>query len=135
MCAAREQRLVGVPNQKPRVLLGNLDPVLRLGMHRILDDGGVDVIAIEDAPAMVIASAYRLAPDAVVLGADSAAPGELAALVRAAAPGAKVILCGRDEAGIDVMDPREGASRPVTGDVTAALLAELRPEKVARGGK
>ena len=92
-------------NQKPRVLLGNLDPVRRLGMHRILDDGGVDVIAIEDAPAMVIASAYRLAPDAVVLGADSAAPGELAALVRAAAPGAKVILWARDEAGMDVIDP------------------------------
>ena len=54
-----------------------------LGMHRILDDGGVDVIAIEDAPAMVIASAYRLAPDAVVLGADMRI-GRAAALVRAA---------------------------------------------------
>ncbi|CAN0487144.1 unnamed protein product, partial [Phaeothamnion confervicola] len=75
---------------RPRVLLGNLAPVMRLGMERLLADRGVDV-SVEACAAEVPVAAAAFAPDAIVLPLDGEAANEVGR-ARAAAPGAKLIL-------------------------------------------
>jgi AmiR/NasT family two-component response regulator len=94
----------------PRVLLGNLDPVLTLGMTAVLEDDGVDVVGAEPRAAALVLMAGRLRPDAVVLDLEQPASHELSARVRAASPETTVVLWTRDEAVMEVVDP--GASEP-----------------------
>ena len=109
-----------------RVLLGNLEPVMRLGMSRLLSDQGVEVIADGgDQQGGVVERATRLHPDAIVLDLDGAGAGELRAQTQAAAPRAKVILCARDETEMEVFDPGSSAPRRICGEVLDALLREL----------
>ena len=53
------------------VLLGNLEPVVRLGMIRVLEDGGLEVVGSDDRPDALVEQARRLQPDAIVLGLDA----------------------------------------------------------------
>ena len=98
---------------------------MRLGMSRVLSDGGVDVYAEGDEGAQVVEDARRLLPDAVVLGRDVGDGRELGELVRAAVPNAKVILWARDETEMEVFDPGSAAPRRIRTDVSEALLTEL----------
>lgn len=98
---------------------------MRLGMSRVLSDGGVDVYAEGDEGGQVVEDARRLLPDAVVLGRDVGDGRELGELVRAAVPNAKVILWARDETEMEVFDPGSSAPRRIRTDVSEALLTEL----------
>ena len=70
---------------QPCVLLGHLEPIISMGMTRMLVEGGIDVVTAEGAPSAIVDHARRLAPDAVVLAlADDAQ--ELGEEIRAAAP-------------------------------------------------
>lgn len=86
----------------PRVLLGALDPILRVGIARALTEGGAAVVdhAIE-ADALVARAAESL-PDAVVVGPT---PTGLCARLRVAAPAATVVVWRGDEEIIEVLSP------------------------------
>lgn len=109
----------------PRVLLGNLSPMVRLGMRRVLPEDAAEVLDGDDDAGSVVADAGRLRPDVVVLGEDGVSAMELCDRVRAAAPDAKVILWARDEDGMQVLDPGREAPRRVSQPLPTALLGEL----------
>jgi DNA-binding NarL/FixJ family response regulator len=109
---------------RPRVLLGNLEPMIRLGMIDVLADDGIEVIGEEERPQALVLMAGRLRPDVVVLDLLQRSSRELAERVRTAWPGTKVILWGRDEDAMEVLDP--GASSPRR--FFTALPEELRRE-------
>ena len=113
------------PSRPPRVLLGNLEPMTRVGMRKWLADGGIDVVAEVDEPAAIVAESGRLAPDAVVLGLDDGAGRRLGEQVRVAAPEVTVILWARDETEMEVFEPGSAAPRRVATAVPDALLSEL----------
>jgi DNA-binding NarL/FixJ family response regulator len=94
----------------PRVLLGNLEPVVKLGMTAVLEEDGIDVIGEESRPAALVLLAGNLRPDAVVLGLEHALSRELSERVRAASPETTVVLWARDEDVMEVVAP--GASEP-----------------------
>ena len=58
---------------RTRVLLGNLEPMVRLGMIDVLQEDGIEVIGEEERPQALVLMAGRLQPDAVVL--DLMLPG------------------------------------------------------------
>src|SRR6201990_1102507 len=76
----------------PRVLLGNLGPIMRLGMNRVLSEEGCQVVGQEDRPSAIVGAAHRLRPDIVVLDLDGGSSNELAQLVRGASPATTVVL-------------------------------------------
>src|SRR5438874_885749 len=105
----------------PCVLLGNLEPLVRLGMTRAFSADGVDVVTEEGGPADVVAHVVRLRPDTVVLGLDGSDGRELGERVRAAAPSTKVILWTRDESELEVFDPGSTTPRRIRTSVAGAL--------------
>jgi DNA-binding NarL/FixJ family response regulator len=110
----------------PRVLLGNLSPIMRVGMNRLMDEEGCEVVGQEDRPSAIVGAAHRLRPDVVVLDLDSGSSYELAQLVRAAAPEATVVLWARDEDLMDVLEPISTAA----GVVVAPIIQRLRGELI-----
>src|SRR5579871_6973924 len=92
-------------------MIGNLEPVARLGMTRVLEDGGLEVVGNDDVPDALVEQARILQPDAIVLGLEAGGSSDLGSRVRNAAPRAKLILWPRDEAEMHVFDqaapPRE----------------------------
>ena len=121
--------------KKPCVLLGNLEPLVRLGMSRVLGGDGVDVVAEEGQPADVVAHVMRLHPDTVVLGLDNQEGRELGEQVRAAAPDTKVILWTRDETEMEVFDPGSSAPRRIRTSVSGALRSEVGAGPSSTEGK
>lgn len=111
--------------KRPCVLLGNLEPLVRLGMSRVLGDDGVDVVAEEGQAADVVAHVMRLHPDTVVLGLDGSGGRELGERVRAVAPDTKVILWMRDETEMEVFDPGSSSPRRIRTSVSGALRSEV----------
>jgi DNA-binding NarL/FixJ family response regulator len=107
------------------VLLGNLEPMTRVGMRKWLADGGIEIVAEVDGPTAIVAESRRLVPDAVVLGLDEGAGRALGEQVRAAAPEVTVILWARDETEMEVFEPGSAAPRRVATAVPDALLSEL----------
>jgi DNA-binding NarL/FixJ family response regulator len=110
-------------HRRPRVLLGDLDPIARLGMSRLLVEAGVEVLADDREPTGIVDQAERLTPDVVVLMLEPA--GELGRRVRAAAPAAKVILWSRDETEMQVLDPGSATPQRILRAAPDALLGEL----------
>src|SRR5436305_15230105 len=94
----------------PRVLLGNLDPIMVIGMARVLAEDGAEVIGQERHPSQIVRSAGRMRPDVVVLDINEEGSRALGARVQRASPATKVILWDRDEAAMEVLDP--GAATP-----------------------
>ena len=107
------------------MLLGNLEPMARVGMRKWLADGGIDIVGEVDEPAAIVAESRRLAPDAVVLGLADGAGRTLGEQVRGAAPEVTVILWARDETEMEVFEPGSTAPRRVATGVPHALLHEL----------
>src|SRR3954451_24616881 len=97
----------------PSVLLGNLGPIMRLGMNRVLSEEGCHVVGQEDRPSAIIGAAHRLRPDIVVLDLDNGSSHELAQLVRGASPETTVVLWAREEALRGVREPVWNTSRLV----------------------
>jgi DNA-binding NarL/FixJ family response regulator len=117
--------------RKPRVLLGNLEPISRLGMLETLASGGLEVVDQEGDNALV-AQVARVIPDVVILGLDEGSGRELGEQVRAAAPNAKVILWTRDETAMEVFEPGSEVPRRVASGVRDALLNELTGVQATR---
>ncbi len=118
---------------RPRVLLGNLEPMVRLGMIDVLAEDGIAVIGEEERPQGLVLMAGRLRPDAVVLDLLQGSSRELAERVRTASPDTKVILWARDEDAMEVLDP--GATPPrrfftAVPDELRRELSEFRPSRV-----
>jgi AmiR/NasT family two-component response regulator len=108
-----------------RALIGNLEPVARLGMTRVLEDSGLEVVGADDLPDSLVEQARLLQPDAIVLGFEAEASSDLGDRVRVAAPGAKLILWPRDETEMQVFDPGCTAPRRIAASASEALLREL----------
>jgi len=109
-----------------RVLLGNLPPVMAIGLARILIEDGADVIGDERHPSALVTATDRLRPEVVVLDVGAEGAQQLAAHVQRVSPGTKVVLCGSGEDSIDVLDPgAANGSRRVDIDASEGLRLEL----------
>jgi DNA-binding NarL/FixJ family response regulator len=115
------------------VLLGDLEPMMRVGMSRILTAEGIDVVE-DDAVQQrgIVAGAASLSPDAVILDLDAGGGRELGDQVRAAAPQAKVILWARDESEMEILEPGSSGARRIRGADREALLTEVSSGRPAR---
>jgi DNA-binding NarL/FixJ family response regulator len=114
----------------PRVLLGNLGPIMRLGMKRVLSEQGCQVVGQEDRPSAIIGAAHRLRPDIVVLDLDNGSSYELAQLVRGASPETTVVLWAREEDLMEVLEPALSTSRLVSAPIVERLRGELSGQHV-----
>jgi len=115
---------------RPRVLLGNLGPIMRLGMNRVLSEEGCHVVGQEDRPSAIVGAAHRLRPDIVVLDLDGGSSNELAQLVRGASPETTVVLWAREEDLMEVLEPSSSASRQVAAPIVERLRGELSNQHV-----
>jgi AmiR/NasT family two-component response regulator len=109
----------------PRILLGNLRPILRLGLVAMLTEAGMDVVAQEQRAHRIISETGRLRPDAVVLDRDDGQSRTLSARVRQASPNTTVILWARDESLIEVLEPGSDTERVLSPAVSEDLRSEL----------
>jgi DNA-binding NarL/FixJ family response regulator len=107
------------------VLLGNLEPMVRLGMTGLVEGTAVEFVIGEGTPAKVVAQAQELHPDIVVLRLDDAGTLVLSSEVRAVAPDAKLILWARDEDEMQVFDPGSTTPRRIRSALVEALRGEL----------
>lgn len=123
---------MSLPTRPPRVLLGDLEPMTRVGMRKWLAEGGVEVVGEVDEPAAIVAESRRLAPDAVVLALADGAGRMLGKQVRGAAPTVTVILWARDETEMEVLEPGTAPPRRVATGVPDALLRELTSVSTTR---
>jgi DNA-binding NarL/FixJ family response regulator len=117
---------------RPRVLLGNLEPMVRLGMTAVLEEDGIEVIGEEERPQALLLMAGRMRPDAVVLDLLDRAARELGERVRTASPETKVILWARDEDAMEVLDPGSTTPRRIFTAVTEELRSELSSVRLNR---
>ena len=74
-----------------RVLIGDFNPVLRLGLRDLLTDAGCEVVA-DDLTEGVVDRLSRSLPDVLLVDLDDV---ELARSISVAFPAVKVIACGR----------------------------------------
>lgn len=109
----------------PRVMLGNLGPIARMGMSRLLSDDGIVVVGAEVAPTNVTLAVEQLQPDIVVLDLDQTDSQQLSELVRRACPRTKVVLWAPTEDVMEVIDPGSERPRWVLSGVPEDLLAEM----------
>src|ERR1700754_1515680 len=114
---------------RPSVLLGNLGPIMRLGMNRVLSEQGCQVVGQEDRPSAIIGAAHRLRPDIVVLDLDGGSSHELGQLVRGASPETTVVLWAREEDLMEVLEPASSASRHVSAPIVERLRGELSSQQ------
>lgn len=114
-----------MPSNAPRVVLGNLGPIARVGMRRLLHEDGIEVVGEELTSSSIAPEVERLRPDIVVFDLDQIDSQQLSELVRLACPRTKVVLWAPAEDVMEVMDP--GATRPrwVLSGVPEDLLAEM----------
>lgn len=124
--------MLAQPGPQACVLLGNLEPMARVGMTRLLTENGIQVVDGTPRGALVEA-ARRFRPDAIVIDLADAAPRELSESLRDAAPEAKVILWARDETEMQVFDPGNTTPRRVSTAGPDALLNELSANQADRG--
>jgi DNA-binding NarL/FixJ family response regulator len=117
---------------RTRVLLGNLEPMVRLGMMDVLAEDGVEVVGEEERPQALVLMAGRLRPDAVVLDLHHGSSRELGDRVRTASPETKVILWARDEDAMEVLDPGSTTPRRFFTAVPEELRSELSHVRVNR---
>jgi len=115
---------------RPSVLLGNLGPIMRLGMNRVLSEQGCQVVGQEDRPSAIVGAAHRLRPDIVVLDLDNGSSHELAQLVRGASPETTVVLWAREEDLMEVLEPALSTSRLVSAPIVERLRGELSGQHV-----
>jgi DNA-binding NarL/FixJ family response regulator len=115
---------------RPRVLLGNLGPIMRVGMNRVLSEQGCQVVGQEDRPSAIVGAAHKLRPDIVVLDLDGGSSNELAQLVHGASPETTVVLWAREEDLMEVLAPASGTSRRVAAPIVERLRGELSSQHV-----
>jgi DNA-binding NarL/FixJ family response regulator len=113
-------------DEAPRVLLGNLGPIMLIGMARLLAEEGAEVIGQERHPAGILSAAGRLQPDVVVLDLNTEGSRDLSSRVQRVSPETKVILCDSDEDGMEVLDPGAEIPRRVVAEGLQSELATSR---------
>ena len=118
--------------RRPRILLGNLGPIMRMGMRRVLAEHGCEVVGQEDRPSAIVGEAHRLRPDLVVLDRDGGSAHQLGRLVAGASPDTTVVLWAREEDLMEVIDPVSADSRRVSAPVVERLRSELSSNHVHR---
>ncbi|MDX6677646.1 MAG: hypothetical protein QOE31_1698 [Solirubrobacteraceae bacterium] len=112
-------------DREPRVLLGPLGPLVRVGVTTVLATLGAAVVhAEEDEGDVVVGAAQRLAPDAIILGGSPRASRALSERLRAVAPDASLIFCPTDER-IEVLDPGTSTTRRCPARAADGLRFEL----------
>jgi AmiR/NasT family two-component response regulator len=116
--------------RRPRILLGNLGPIMRMGMRRVLTEQGCEVIGQEDRPCAIVGEVHRLRPDIVVLDLDGGSAHLLGRLVAGASPETTVVLWAREEDEMEVIDPVSHDSRRVSAPVLERLRSELNTSTV-----
>jgi DNA-binding NarL/FixJ family response regulator len=109
----------------PQVLLGNLEPIMAVGLERVLAEDGIDVIGQEPNPSRIVVEAGRLQPDAVLLDRGDIGARTLSRQVQDVAPRTKVILWARDETVMEVLDPASDRARLVALTAHGELRSEL----------
>ena len=109
----------------PRVLLGNLEPMMVVGLRGVLADSGCRVVGEEQTFERVVSEAKRLQPDAVLLDLGDSARA-LGREIREVAPATKVILWARDETMMEVLDPASEDMRIVALTAEGGLRNELK---------
>ena len=107
------------------MLLGDLEPMVSLGMNAVLREDGMEIVGQERRPAALLLMAGRLRPDAVVLDSARADSRELGDRVRVASPETTVILWARDEDAMEVLDPGSAVPRRFHTDLHEELRGEL----------
>jgi DNA-binding NarL/FixJ family response regulator len=113
------------PLPTPQVLLGNLEPIMALGLRRQLSDDGIEVVGHEDEAVRLLRAVQELRPDTVVLDLNHGGARALADQVRLASPHTKVVLWARDETVMEVLDPDESTTRLVAVTTPEGLCREL----------
>jgi DNA-binding NarL/FixJ family response regulator len=107
------------------VLLGDLEPMVCMGMNAVLREDGVEILGQETRPAALLLMAGRLRPDAVLLDIARADSRELSERVRVASPETTVILWARDEDAMEVFDPGSSTPRRFHSELPEELRGEL----------
>lgn len=100
--------------------------MVRLGMSRVFEEAGVEVVGEEQGPDELVRRAAELRPDIVVLDLWQEVTLELSERVRAAAPESKVILWTRDEEVMEVLDPGATTPRRFFDSVPQGLRDEVQ---------
>src|SRR3954465_15926283 len=97
-------------------MLGDLAPIMAIGLRAVLEEDGIDVIGLEREPERIVVQAERLQPDVVGLAVDKDGARALGEQIQLLATRSKVILWARDETGLEVL---ETVSRtPLVGAIT-----------------
>jgi DNA-binding NarL/FixJ family response regulator len=110
----------------PRVLLGNLGPIMVIGMARLLSEDGAEVIGQERHPSSIVSAAGEMRPDVVVLDLNTEGSRELSSRVQRVSPETKVFLCDSGEDGMEVLDPGADSLRRVEAEGLRLELATSR---------
>ena len=126
--------MLAQPGPQACVLLGNLEPMARVGMTRLLTENGIQVVD-STPPGALVEAARRFRPDAIVIDLGDAAPRELSESLRDAAPGAKGIRGARDETEMQVFDPGSTSPRRIRTSVSGALKSEVGAGKPLEEGR
>ena len=117
-------------------MLGDLAPIMAVGLRAVLEDNGVRVIAHEDDRVRIVEQAARLRPDAVVLDLDKDGATALAEQVQAAASHVKVILWSRDETVMEVLEsvsPHPAPGRRHRAGSAVERVEQQSPERRKQG--
>ena len=83
------------------MLLGNLAPIMVIGMARLLAEEGAEVIGQERHPAKIVSAAGETQPDIVVLDLTTEGARELGGRVQSVSPETQVILCDSGEGALE----------------------------------
>jgi DNA-binding NarL/FixJ family response regulator len=108
-----------------RVLLGDLAPIMAIGLRTVLEEEGIDVIGQESERSRIVRRAQRHQPDVVVLDLDHDGATALASEIRQVAPRTKVILWARDETVMGVLESMSDTPRLVDITTHVGLPSEL----------
>ena len=108
-----------------RVLLGDLAPIMAIGLRAVLEEDGIAVVGQEPDPDQIVAQAQRTRPDVVVLDLDHNGARALGERIRRVAPGTKVILWARDETVMEVLESVSRTPRLVAVSAPDGLRDEL----------
>ena len=107
------------------MLLGNLAPIMLIGMDRLFAEEGAEVIGQERHPAKIVSASGEQRPDIVVLDLTTEGARQLGERVQYVSPETKVILCDSGEGALEVLDPGAAGTRRIAVDASEGLRMEM----------